>query len=105
MPTTRIRRMPDSYYEMVRRFPLTRIADDNELTAALGVIDDLLAKELSAGEDAYLSALTALVHVYESEHHAIPDATPAEVLRELADASGLTGAVIAERCGIAASTV
>lgn len=105
MPTTPARRMPKAYYEMVRRFPLTRIANDEELAAALGVIDDLLAKDLSAGEEAYLSALSTLVHVYESEHHPIPDATPAEVLRELADASGLTGAAIAERCGIVPSTV
>ncbi len=105
MPATPARRMPKAYYEMVRRFPLTRIANDDELTAALDMIDELLAKDLSAGEEAYLSALSALVHVYESEHHPIPDATPAEVLRELADASGLTGAIIAKRCGIAASTV
>jgi HTH-type transcriptional regulator/antitoxin HigA len=97
--------MPDSYFKLVRRFPLTRIANDDDLAGALAVVDDLLAREPDAGAEAYLGALSALIHVYESEHHPIPDTTPAEVLRELADANGLTGAAIAHRTGIVASTV
>jgi HTH-type transcriptional regulator / antitoxin HigA len=105
MPATTPRRMPGTYFKLVRRFPLTRIAHDDDLAAALATIDGLLARELDAGEEAYLSALSALVHAYESEHHPIPDATPAEALRELADANGLTGAAIAQRSGIVPSTV
>jgi HTH-type transcriptional regulator/antitoxin HigA len=105
MPATAFRRMPDTYFKLVRRFPLIRVANDDDLAAALATIDDLLTRELDAGAEAYLSALSALIHAYESEHHPIPDATPAEVVRELADANGLTGAAIAQRSGIVPSTV
>lgn len=105
MPKTARSPMPASYFEHVRRFPLVRIASDRQLGDALAAVDELLALELDAGQEAYLQALTALIHDYEGERHAIPDATPAEVLRELIDANGLTGAAVAQRAGIAASTV
>ena len=66
------------------RFPLVRIANDSERADALATVDDLLTTEMDAGQEAYLDTLSALIHVYETEHHSIPDATPAEVLRELA---------------------
>jgi HTH-type transcriptional regulator/antitoxin HigA len=105
MPATTHRLMPNTYFKLVRRFPLALIATDDDLAGALAVVDDLLTQELDAGEEIYLRALSALIHAYESEYHPIPDATPAEVLRELADANGLTGAVIAQRSGIVPSTV
>ena len=105
MPATTRRRMPDSYFELVRRFPLVRLADDDHLADALATMDDLLTLELDAGGEAYLDTLAALIYAYESEQHPIPDATPAEVLRELADANGLTGTAIAQRSGIVPSTV
>ena len=105
MPTATRRPMPDTYFKLVRRFPLVRIADEHHLADALATVDGLLAMELDAGGEAYLNTLSALIHTYETEHHPIPDATPAEVLRELADANGLTGAMIARRSGIVPSTV
>ena len=105
MPSTAPRPMPDTYFELVRRFPLVRIAGEAELDDALSFIDQLLAQELDAGGDLYLDTLTALVQAYEAQHHAIPDASPDVVLRELAEANGLTGAVIAERTGIVVSTI
>jgi len=105
VPATTRRPMPDTYFKLVRRFPLVRVADDDSLADALATVDDLLARELDAGGEVYLDALSALIHAYESEHHPIPDATPAEVIRELADANGLTGAAVARRSGIVASTV
>jgi HTH-type transcriptional regulator/antitoxin HigA len=105
MPAFTHRPMPSTYFKLVRRFPLVRIADEDGLADALATVDDLLTRELDAGGEAYLDALSALIHAYESEHHRIPDATPAEVLRELAEANGLTGAALAQRSGIVPSTV
>ncbi|AWM41238.1 helix-turn-helix protein [Gemmata obscuriglobus] len=105
MPAANQKSMPDSYFGLVRQFPLLCPTSDSELDAALMVIDDLLTQELDEGGEAYLSALTALVHAYEREHHAIPGATPAEVLRELVSANDLTATELAKRAGIALSTV
>ncbi len=105
MPTTTRRPTLNRYFQLVRRFPLLRIANDDDLANALSTLDNLLTRELDAGEEAYLDTLSTLIHAYESEHHSIPDATPAEVLRELADVNGLSGTVIAQRSGIVPSTV
>ncbi len=105
MPAATRRRMPDTYFALVKRFPLVRIADDDHLADALRVVDGLVTQELDAGGEAYLDTLSSLVATYEGEHHPIPDATPAEVIRELVEVNGLTGATLAERSGIATSTV
>lgn len=97
--------LPGSYFKMVRQFPLIRLGNDHDLTAALATIDKLLTRQLDNGEAVYLSALTTLVQTYEREHHPIPDVTPAEVLRELADVNGLTGALLAQQSKIVPSTI
>jgi HTH-type transcriptional regulator / antitoxin HigA len=101
VPTVTRRPMPDTYFKLVRRFPLVRIADDDHLADALATVDSLLTEQLDTGGDAYLNALSALVQSYESERHPIPGATPAEV----ADVNGLSGAEVARRAGIVPSTV
>ncbi len=105
MSTTARRPMPATYFRLVRRLPLKRITNDKDLAGALATMDDLLTQELDAGKEAYLGALSTLIHAYESERHPIPNATPAEVLRELALANELTGAALAQRAGIVPSTV
>lgn len=105
MTTKSDRKVPETYFKLIRRFPLRRIANDEDLAAALGVIDDLLKLELDGGEEIYLSALSTLVQAYENENHPIPDATPAEVLRELSAVNGLNGTALSQRSGIAQSTV
>jgi hypothetical protein len=42
--------LPESYFELVRRFPLIHIRDDDHLEAATGVIDRLLRQERDEGE-------------------------------------------------------
>jgi len=55
----------DSYFKLVKRFPLTHIRDDRHLDTALGVIDELLEKRLDKGAQEYLDVLTDLVEAYE----------------------------------------
>jgi antitoxin component HigA of HigAB toxin-antitoxin module len=99
------RPMLETYFKQVHQFPLMHITCDDHLASALAIADDLLARELDPGEEAYLNVLTTLIHTYEREHHTIADVTPAEVLRELADADGLTGVAMAHQSGIAPSTI
>jgi HTH-type transcriptional regulator / antitoxin HigA len=99
------RTLPDTYFERVRRFPLTHIRDDAHLDAAQGVIDGLLREELDLGAQEYLDALTDLVETYEEKHVPIRDASEADVLRELMSANRLSQPKLARAVGISQSTI
>jgi HTH-type transcriptional regulator/antitoxin HigA len=99
------RRVPDSYFELVKRFPLVPIRDDSHLEEAQAVIDKLLRDKLDSGGEAYLDVLTDLVESFEGEHHEIEDASESSVLRLLMESNNLTQAELARQVGISASTI
>jgi len=100
-----IRQQPDMYDDLVKQFRLVHIRDDAHLAEAQAMIDRLLRENLDSGGEQYLDALSDLVEVYEDEHFPIPAAPPADVLRELMRANGLTQNALSERVGIAQSTI
>jgi HTH-type transcriptional regulator/antitoxin HigA len=102
---TRSRKQPDSYFNLVKEFPLTRIGDAGHLAEASAVIDRLLAKELDAGQQTYLDTLTDLVEAYEDVYEPIADASEADVLRELMRSNGLSQQKLAMAVGISQSTI
>lgn len=102
---SRSRRIPDSYFELVKSFPLVPIRDNRHLDEAQAVIDQLLREKLDSGGEAYLDVLTDLVEAYEDEHHEIDDASEASVLRLLMESNGMTQAELARRVGISPSTI
>jgi HTH-type transcriptional regulator/antitoxin HigA len=97
--------LPDTYFELVRRFPLTRIRDGRHLRQAMALLDELTARDLDAGQGAYLDVLTDLVEAYEREHTEFPAASERDVLRELMSANRLTQARLSRLTGIAQSTI
>jgi HTH-type transcriptional regulator/antitoxin HigA len=102
---TTARTLPDTYYKLVKQFPLTHIRDDDHLDAAQEVIDRLLEEDLDEGAQEYLDVLTDLVESYEEKHHPIPDASEVDVLRELMRANGLSQPKLAKAVGMAQSTI
>lgn len=94
-----------TYLKLIRTFPLGSIRTDAQLARAQSVLDRLLQKELSAGEQFYFDALTDLIETYERTAHPIPDASEADVLRVLMDSNGLTQPQLAKAVGIAQSTL
>jgi HTH-type transcriptional regulator / antitoxin HigA len=102
---TPVRSLPGSYFELVKQFPLTHIRDDDQLKAAQEVIDRLLEERLDRGGEEYLDALTDLVEIYEDENEPIPDASEADVLRELMRSNGLSQMRLAKAVGISQSTI
>ncbi len=97
--------MPDTYFALVKQFPLTHLRDDDHLDAAQGVIDQLVMRDLDEGEQNYLDVLTDLVESYEHTHIEIPAASEADVLRALMESNGLSQARLAKRVGISQSTI
>jgi HTH-type transcriptional regulator/antitoxin HigA len=97
--------LPDTYFDLVKEFPLTRIKDDNHLDAAQAMIDRLLKEDVDKGAQEYLDVLTDLVETYEEQHVEIPDASEANVLRELMRANGLSQTRLAKTVGISQSTI
>jgi HTH-type transcriptional regulator/antitoxin HigA len=104
-PKTTVRTLPETYFRLVKRFPLTHIRDDDRLHGAQAMIDRLLKQDRDVGEEEYLDALTDLVETYEAEHHRIPDASGADVLRELMATNRLSQAKLAQGVGISQSTI
>jgi HTH-type transcriptional regulator/antitoxin HigA len=104
--TESVRRLPNTYFELVRRFPLTVIHDNVHLDRAVEVIDELIDRDdLDAGEQEYLDALSTLVERYESEHFPARPVSGAAMLKHLMEARGVTQTEVAREAGIAGSTV
>ena len=102
---TAARTLPDTYFELVKQFPLTHIRGDGHLEEAQEVIDRLLQEDLDRGAQEYLGALTDLVEAYEEKHVPIPGASEADVLRELMRANGLSQGRLQQAVGISQSTI
>ena len=104
--TTKARRLPDDYFELVDQFPLIRIDTPKKLADAIRVIDRLLARQkLGKGEHVYLDALTDLVENYENEHERIPDVSDVETLRFLMESNGFSQPKLALESGVSQSTI
>ena len=98
-------RLPETYFKLVKRFPLVHIRDDAHLRLASDTINWLLQEDRDKGAEEYLDVLTDLVEAYESQHVLIPDASEADVLRELMRANGLSQLRLAKEVKIAQSTI
>jgi HTH-type transcriptional regulator/antitoxin HigA len=99
------RKQPDTYFDLVKEFPLTRIRDDDQLDGALNMVRRLMQEDLDLGERAYLDVLADLVKAYEDKHHPIPDASEADVLRLLMESNKLSQLKLAKMTGISQSTI
>ena len=98
-------RVPDTYWKLVKRFPLIHIRDEAHLDAALAVLDGLLWQDRDEEAPEYLDVLTDLVAAYEDEHVAMADVSEADVLRELLRSNGLSQMELAKAVGMAQSTI
>lgn len=100
------KRQQDAYLRLIQELPLVSIASERHLDAAQEMIDRLTdKKKLDGGEQAYLNALCDLVVVYEDQHHPIPDATDADLLRHLMEAQGVSQIQIHKDTGLAKSGI
>lgn len=107
--TTRIhgtRRPRDTYFELVKRFPLRPIRSERELERAIEVIDSLVDRDdLDADEQDYLDVLGDLTERYEEEKHPVLPVTDAEMLAFLIEQKQVTQSCVARATSIAVSTI
>jgi len=96
----------DSYFELVRVFPLTLIKSENHLKQAERVIDALLMKgSLDGGETDYLEVLSELVANYEEDHYPFEPSSDADVLQHLMEAKDVSQTEVHNATGISKSTI
>jgi HTH-type transcriptional regulator / antitoxin HigA len=98
-------RISDTYFKLIKQFPLVHIRDEAHLDEALEVVSALLRQERDKGAQEYLDVLTDLVAGYEDEHVPMPDVSEADVLGELMRSNGLRQTELAKAVGIAQSTI
>jgi HTH-type transcriptional regulator/antitoxin HigA len=68
----------------------TAISSERQHQGYLAVLDKLASKERPTSEEGkYAEVLITLIEAYEEEHHAVPEASPVEVLRALIEANDL----------------
>lgn len=70
--------LKDSYFDLVRDFPLVPIRGEAQYDAAVVFLKNLAVRgedSLDEGEKAYLDALTQFVRDYEEKHYLIDVAT------------------------------
>lgn len=100
------KRQQDTYLKLVQEFPLVSIKSEQHLQAAEAMIDHLTDRnKLDGGEQAYLDTLCDLVVVYEDQHHEIPVASDADLLRHLMEAKGVTQIQLHKETGLAKSGI
>jgi len=85
-----------------RLVPLGPIASEKDYLRRVRVMDDLL-DHIGADEShplvSLLDLVTRQIGAYEAEQHALPEATPAEVLRYLMEEHGLKQVDLADELG------
>ena len=75
------------YLALIERFPLRPLRSERDLKKAARLVDELLDRERSQDEDAYLDVLSTLIEQYEDVHHPIEPVSPSEMLAHLVEAS------------------
>lgn len=85
---TAIQPMRDSYFDLVRQFPLVPVRSEKQYDAAVAFLGRLAIRDesrLDSGEKAYLDALSQFVEDYERDRHRIDtaDLAPLDTLRYL----------------------
>ncbi|MEX0271323.1 type II toxin-antitoxin system HigA family antitoxin [Leptolyngbyaceae cyanobacterium UHCC 1019] len=81
---------PNTYIELLKKFPPRPIKSEKELLAVQEVIDSLLdSREMTSDKQDYLNVLGMLVHEYEAKYVQIPDLSGVELLKALVDEFGL----------------
>jgi HTH-type transcriptional regulator/antitoxin HigA len=91
---------------LIQECPLLPITNEFEADRATETIDRLTdQRHLTRDEEDYRDLLAGLLYGYEIEHEPEPRSTPAEMLRHLLDAKGVTQGIAAAETGLSDATI
>lgn len=104
MLTKAKRLLKDSYFDLVRQFPLVPIRTEAQYDDAVAFLKNLAVRgedSLDEGEQAYLDALTQFVGDYEERHHRIDVShlKPLDALKFLLKENGMKPADLGRLLG------
>jgi HTH-type transcriptional regulator / antitoxin HigA len=100
-------RASTSYLALARELPIRPLRSDEELDAAIAMVDRLLSrrKPLDEQEQGYLDSLSHEIERYEALAYPMPNVSAEAMLRHLIEAKGVTLSQAAADTGIALSTI
>jgi HTH-type transcriptional regulator/antitoxin HigA len=96
----------DSYFALVKEFPLASIKNDKQFDAAHKFLGELFKlKKLDSGQQVYFDALCDLIQVYDDEHFPISAPSSEAMLAHLIEAKCCTQAGVSRATGISPSVI
>src|SRR5262249_19184558 len=96
----------NTYFELIKRFPLRPLRTEKDLDQAIEIVHRLAVKKsLDRSERDYLDVLSDLIERYEDQHYEIEPLEDGEMLRFLIEQSGRSQIHLAHATGIANSTI
>lgn len=96
----------DHYLKLIHQFALRPIDNDQELDAAICVVDQLLDQaQLSQPEQDYLDVLSDLIETYEAKSIPKPKLNDSDMLQALLQLQEVSQSELAHETGIAESTI
>ncbi len=96
---------PDTYFELVRAFPLAPIRDHDHNKAALAMVDKLSRRQLDEGEETYLDVLVELIGRYESEAFPEEPVPTEDIVRSLVEGCNISQKELAKELGMSDATL
>ncbi|AGA27124.1 helix-turn-helix domain-containing protein [Singulisphaera acidiphila] len=99
-----------SYLALIQEFPLRPLRSEEELDAAITMINKLIDQKVSEEgldeqEFDYLDVLSDLIHAYEAKTNPLPDLEPVAALRHLLAENGISQSQLAQETGLAVTTI
>lgn len=87
-----------AYQALIDRHPLRPIRTEADYDRAAAMLNTLVLRDLTPGEDDYLDVLTGLVEAYDDVHYPVPaeDRTPLERVKSLMESSGMTSSQLGD---------
>lgn len=104
---TKSRPDADHYFELVHRFPLRPIRNQDDYATALDIGKSLASRRnLSSGESDYADVLSRLIRDYDEQHSSLRRAratgqkpTPIEMLKYLMEEHGMNSVALGKMVG------